>query len=70
MRRVTPRDDPLFSLHSIGFYLPEPVNNETWNFYPGFVESLRFNPEPDVPVVSVNEPPARTPHELWPSQKP
>jgi hypothetical protein len=50
--------------------MPEPVTDEGWHFYPGFTASLRFQPEPDVPVVSVNEPPSRTTSELWPSQKP
>jgi hypothetical protein len=67
VRRVTPRDDPVFSLNSIGFYMPPAVSDD--DFYDGFVASLRFQPEADVPVLSVNEPPARTASEQWPSQK-
>lgn len=67
VRRSTPRDDPVFALHSIGYYMPPAVTDE--DFYPGFVASLRFLPEPEVPALSVNEPPARTTSEQWPSQK-
>ena len=68
VRRCTPRDDPVYELHSIGYYMPPAINDE--DFYDGFVASLRFLPEADVPAFSVNEPPARTRSELWPSQKP
>lgn len=67
VRRATPRDDPVFALHSIGYYLPPVIDEE--QYYPGFVASLRFLPEPEVAPVSVNEPPARTSSEMWPSQK-
>ena len=66
VRRVVPRDDPMFSVYSIGYHLPPAPRDDDARRYPGDIERLRFKPEAECMVPSANEPPPLTRTERLP----